>query len=42
MSGRTAEILLMLLGPASGVPLPLLPAQIVWVKRLTLSFAGRR
>ena len=40
MSGGAAEILLMLLGPAFGVPLPLLPAQILWVNLLTHSFAG--
>ena len=40
MSGGSAEILLMLLGPAFGVPLPLLPAQILWVNLLTHSFAG--
>ena len=40
LSGGAAEILLMLLGPAFGVPLPLLPAQILWVNLLTHSFAG--
>jgi Ca2+-transporting ATPase len=40
MSGGAAEILLMLTGPAFGVPLPLLPAQILWVNLLTHSFAG--
>ena len=40
MSGGAAEIMLMLLGPAFGVPLPLLPAQILWVNLLTHSFAG--
>lgn len=40
LSGGAAEILLMLLGPIFGAPLPLLPAQILWVNLLTHSFAG--
>jgi Ca2+-transporting ATPase len=40
LSGGAAEVMLMLLGPAVGVPLPLLPAQILWVNLLTHSFAG--
>ncbi|GAA4729105.1 cation-translocating P-type ATPase [Pedococcus ginsenosidimutans] len=40
ISGGAAEILLMLAGPAAGVPLPLLPAQILWVNLVTHSFAG--
>src|SRR5450759_773439 len=40
LSGGAAEILLMLLGPLFGAPLPLLPAQILWVNLLTHSFAG--
>jgi len=40
ISGGAAEILLMLGGPLVGVPLPLLPAQILWVNLVTHSFAG--
>lgn len=40
LSGGASEILLMLLGPLFGTPLPLLPAQILWVNLLTHSFAG--
>jgi Ca2+-transporting ATPase len=40
ISGGAAEILLMLAGPLVGVPLPLLPAQILWVNLVTHSFAG--
>lgn len=40
LSGGAAEVMLMLAGPAVGVPLPLLPAQILWVNLLTHSFAG--
>jgi Ca2+-transporting ATPase len=40
LSGGAAEVMLMLAGPAIGVPLPLLPAQILWVNLLTHSFAG--
>ena len=40
LSGGAAEILLMLLGPLFGTPLPLLPAQILWINLLTHSFAG--
>ncbi len=40
ISGGVAEIALMLLGPFAGVPLPLLPAQILWVNLATHSFAG--
>ena len=40
LSGGASEVLLMLAGPALGVPLPLLPAQILWVNLLTHSFAG--
>ncbi|MGY0055633.1 cation-translocating P-type ATPase [Streptomyces sp. LZ34] len=35
LSGGTAEILVMLLGPFLGMPLPLLPAQILWINLLT-------
>jgi P-type Ca2+ transporter type 2C len=40
LSGGAAEILVMLAGPAVGIPLPLLPAQILWVNLLTHSLAG--
>lgn len=40
LSGGCSEVLLMLGGPGLGVPLPLLPAQILWLNLLTHSFAG--
>jgi Ca2+-transporting ATPase len=40
LSGGAAEILVMLAGPAVGIALPLLPAQILWVNLLTHSLAG--
>jgi len=40
LSGGASEILLMLAGPLIGAPLPLLPAQILWLNLLTHSFAG--
>jgi Ca2+-transporting ATPase len=40
LSGGAAEVVLMVLGPLCGVPLPLLPAQILWLNLLTHSFAG--
>jgi Ca2+-transporting ATPase len=40
LSGGASEILLMLAGPALGTPLPLLPAQILWLNLLTHSFVG--
>jgi Ca2+-transporting ATPase len=40
LSGGAAEILVMLAGPAIGIALPLLPAQILWVNLLTHSLAG--
>jgi Ca2+-transporting ATPase len=40
LSGGAAEILVMLAGPFVGLPLPLLPGQILWVNLLTHSFAG--
>jgi Ca2+-transporting ATPase len=40
LSGGASEVALMLLGPAVGIALPLLPAQILWVNLLTHSFAG--
>jgi len=40
LSGGASEILLMLVGPLVGTPLPLLPAQILWLNLLTHSFVG--
>jgi Ca2+-transporting ATPase len=40
LSGGTAEILVMLLGPLFGLALPLLPAQILWVNLLTHGLPG--
>lgn len=40
LSGGTAEILVMLLGPLLGFPLPLLPAQILWINLLTHGLPG--
>jgi Ca2+-transporting ATPase len=40
ISGGGSEVVLMLLGPFFGVPLPLLPAQILWLNPLTHAFAG--
>ena len=40
LSGGGSEVLLMLVGPLLGTPLPLLPAQILWLNLLTHSFAG--
>jgi Ca2+-transporting ATPase len=40
LSGGASEVFLMLLGPLFGTPLPLLPAQILWLNLLTHSFAG--
>ncbi|MFC8504653.1 cation-translocating P-type ATPase [Pedococcus sp. NPDC057267] len=40
LSGGGSELVLMLAGPLAGVPVPLLPAQILWVNLLTHSFAG--
>lgn len=40
LSGGCSEVLLMLGGPAIGIPLPLLPAQILWLNLLTHTFAG--
>ncbi|MGY1577798.1 cation-translocating P-type ATPase [Streptomyces sp. MN13] len=40
LSGGTAEILVMLLGPFLGMPLPLLPAQILWINLLTHGLPG--
>jgi P-type Ca2+ transporter type 2C len=40
LSGGTAEILVMLAGPFLGMPLPLLPAQILWINLLTHGLPG--
>ncbi len=40
LSGGWAEVLLMLAGPAVGLPLPLLPGQILWVNLLTHGLPG--
>jgi Ca2+-transporting ATPase len=40
MAGGTAEILVMLLGPFVGIPLPLLPGQILWVNLMTHGLPG--
>jgi Ca2+-transporting ATPase len=40
LSGGGAEIAVMLIGPAVGLPLPLLPAQILWVNLLTHGLPG--
>ena len=40
LAGGTAEILIMLLGPAVGLALPLLPAQILWINLLTHGIPG--
>jgi Ca2+-transporting ATPase len=40
LAGGGSEVLLMLVGPLLGTPLPLLPAQILWLNLLTHSFAG--
>jgi Ca2+-transporting ATPase len=40
MAGGFAELLVMLLGPAVGLALPLLPAQILWVNMLTHGLPG--
>ena len=40
LSGGAAEILVMLAGPFVGLPLPLLPAQILWVNLMTHGLAG--
>jgi P-type Ca2+ transporter type 2C len=40
LSGGAAEILVMLAGPFLGLPLPLLPAQILWINLLTHGLAG--
>jgi P-type Ca2+ transporter type 2C len=40
IAGGASEIIIMLTGWTVGLPLPLLPAQILWVNLLTHSFAG--
>ena len=40
LTGGFAEILIMLAGPFIGIPLPLLPAQILWVNLLTHGLPG--
>jgi Ca2+-transporting ATPase len=40
LSGGVAEILVMCLGPFLGMPLPLLPAQILWINMLTHGLPG--
>jgi len=40
LAGGTAEIVVMLVGPFVGLPLPLLPAQILWVNLLTHGLPG--
>jgi P-type Ca2+ transporter type 2C len=40
LAGGAAEILVMLFGPAVGLALPLLPAQILWVNLLTHGLPG--
>ena len=40
LSGGAAEIAVMVLGPAFGIPLPLLPAQILWINLLTHGLPG--
>jgi Ca2+-transporting ATPase len=40
LAGGAAEIVVMLLGPFLGLPLPLLPAQILWVNLITHGVPG--
>ncbi|MEO3782007.1 cation-translocating P-type ATPase [Actinocorallia sp. B10E7] len=40
LSGGVAEIAVMLIGPFVGLPLPLLPAQILWINLLTHGLPG--
>jgi Ca2+-transporting ATPase len=40
LSGGLAEILVMLVGPFLGLPVPLLPAQILWINLLTHGLPG--
>ncbi|MDQ2755026.1 MAG: cation-transporting P-type ATPase, partial [Actinomycetota bacterium] len=40
LAGGSAEIVVMLAGPVVGLPLPLLPAQILWVNLMTHGLPG--
>ncbi|NUS42700.1 MAG: cation-translocating P-type ATPase [Mycobacteriaceae bacterium] len=40
LSGGAAEVAVMLIGPLLGMPLPLLPAQILWINLLTHGLPG--
>ncbi len=40
LSGGLAEVLVMLTGPFLGMPVPLLPAQILWINMLTHGLPG--
>jgi Ca2+-transporting ATPase len=40
ISGGAAEILVMIFGPATGLAVPLLPAQILWINLLTHGLVG--
>jgi len=40
LSGGAAEIAVMLAGPFAGLPLPLLPAQILWINLITHGLPG--
>ncbi len=40
LSGGTAEIVIMLAGPLLGMPVPLLPAQILWINLMTHGLPG--
>jgi Ca2+-transporting ATPase len=40
LSGGVAELLVMLAGPLVGLPVPLLPAQILWINLLTHGLPG--
>jgi Ca2+-transporting ATPase len=40
LSGGVAEVLVMLLGPFLGLPVPLLPGQILWINLLTHGLPG--
>jgi Ca2+-transporting ATPase len=40
LAGGSAEIIIMLVGPALGMPVPLLPAQILWINLMTHGLPG--